>query len=64
MLATRLPGILPEMTEQEALKTAVIASVSQDGLQLGAWRRRPFRVPHHTSSGAALVGGGKHPRPG
>ncbi|MGH8579920.1 MAG: YifB family Mg chelatase-like AAA ATPase [Gammaproteobacteria bacterium] len=64
MLATRLPGILPEMTEKEALETAAIASVSQDGLQLCAWRRRPFRAPHHTSSGAALVGGGKHPRPG
>ncbi|MGH8627093.1 MAG: YifB family Mg chelatase-like AAA ATPase [Gammaproteobacteria bacterium] len=64
MLATCLPGILPEMTEKEALETAAVASVSQDGLQLSAWRRRPFRAPHHTSSGVALVGGGKHPRPG
>ena len=68
MLAARLPGILPSMTEQEALETAAIMSVSDKSFSSDIisdqWRRRPFRTPHHTSSGVALVGGGSHPRPG
>jgi magnesium chelatase family protein len=64
MLASRLPGILPPMTEDEALEAAAVASVSQAGLDLAGWRRRPFRAPHHTASSAALVGGGSRPRPG
>jgi magnesium chelatase family protein len=64
MLASRLPGILPDMTETEALESAAIASVSINGLLPEQWRRRPFRAPHHTASGVALVGGGSHPRPG
>jgi len=64
MLASRLPGILPPMTEQEALDSAAVASVSQAGLDLRHWRRRSFRAPHHTASSAALVGGGSKPRPG
>ena len=64
MLASRLPGILPPMTEDEALEAAAVASVSQAGLDLARWRRRPFRAPHHTASSAALVGGGSRPRPG
>lgn len=64
MLARRLPGILPPMTEEEALETAAVASISDQGLDPARWRRRPFRSPHHTASGVALVGGGSHPRPG
>ena len=64
MLASRLPGILPPLTEREALDTAVVASVSQAGLDISRWRVRSFRAPHHTASSAALVGGGTKPRPG
>jgi len=64
MLASRLPGILPPLTEQEALETAAVASVSQAGLDLDRWRVRSFRAPHHTASSAAMVGGGTKPRPG
>ncbi len=64
LLATRLAGILPAMSEQEAIETAAIASISERGFSLKQWRRRPVRAPHHTASGVALVGGGSHPRPG
>ncbi|MGM0701956.1 MAG: YifB family Mg chelatase-like AAA ATPase [Pseudomonadota bacterium] len=63
MLASRLPGILPSLTEEEALEVAAIRSVC--GLPLAEqWGRRPFRAPHHTASAVALVGGGSWPRPG
>jgi magnesium chelatase family protein len=64
MLARRLPGILPSMSEVEALETAAINSVLGKPLSLTNWRRRPFRAPHHTASAPALVGGGPGPRPG
>jgi len=64
MLSSRLPGILPGMTEHEALETASIASISGQGMQSRDWMQRPFRAPHHTASGVALVGGGSNPRPG
>jgi len=64
MLSSRLPGILPPMTECEALETAAVASISDHGLKPENWRTRPFRAPHHTASGVALVGGGSNPRPG
>jgi len=64
MLARRLPGILPPMSEAEALQTAAIDSVLGRRLDLEHWRQRPFRSPHHTASAAALVGGGSGPRPG
>jgi magnesium chelatase family protein len=64
MLASRLPGIMPPLTEAEALETAAIASISAQGLDLQQWGVRPFRAPHHTASGVALVGGGGQPRPG
>jgi magnesium chelatase family protein len=64
MLAHRLPGILPPMTDAEALETAIVASISAQGVRPSEWGRRPFRAPHHTASGIALVGGGSHPRPG
>lgn len=64
MLATRLASILPEMTEQEAIESAAITSVSHQGLDTKNWKSRPFRSPHHTASAAALVGGGSNPKPG
>lgn len=64
MLASRLPGILPLMTEEEALETAAIQSISHGGFEPDNWKQRPFRAPHHTASGVALVGGGSNPRPG
>jgi len=64
MLAQRLPGILPPMTDAEALESAAVASISETGFDAANWGRRPFRSPHHTASGVALVGGGSVPRPG
>lgn len=64
MLAQRFPGILPTMTVQQALESAALQSIGSGGFRLEYWRRRPFRSPHHTSSGVALVGGGSIPRPG
>ncbi len=63
MLAHRLPALLPPMTDAEALETAAIASLN-GGFEARNWRVRPFRAPHHTASGVALVGGGGVPRPG
>ncbi len=64
MLAARFPGILPPMTESEALESAAIQSLGHGGFNISNWKRRPYRTPHHTASGVALVGGGSHPRPG
>jgi len=64
MLAERLAGILPPMTEEEALESAAIQSLGSGGFDVRTWRRRPFRAPHHTASAVALVGGGSVPRPG
>ncbi len=63
MLARRIPSVLPEMTRDEALETTKIYSAL--GLaEGGLLTERPFRAPHHTISGAALLGGGTNPRPG
>ncbi|OGA67183.1 MAG: ATP-dependent protease [Betaproteobacteria bacterium RIFCSPLOWO2_12_FULL_68_20] len=64
MLAARLPGILPPMTEVEALEAAAIHSASTAGFDAARWGVRPYRAPHHTASSAALVGGASPPRPG
>mgnify|MGYP000353063173 CR=1 FL=1 len=64
MLASRLPSILAEMTEQEAVETATVHSISSQGFKVEQWRQRPFRSPHHTASAVAMVGGGSNPRPG
>jgi len=64
LLANRLPGILPEMCEAEALEAATIASVSGKPVDTRHWKRRTFRAPHHTASAVALVGGGSNPAPG
>jgi magnesium chelatase family protein len=63
MLASRFPGLLPPMDEDEALESAAVQSIA-GSFTPERWRRRPFRSPHHTSSGVALVGGGNLPRPG
>ncbi len=65
LLARALPGILPPLSEEEAVETTVVASVAgllPEGASL--MRVRPFRHPHHSSSAVALVGGGAVPRPG
>ncbi len=64
MLASRLPGIMPKMRPDEQLQVAAIRSVSRQGFDVQQWQCRPFRSPHHTASGVALVGGGSTPRPG
>ena len=64
MLADRLPGLLPALTEAQALENAAMHSLRGSAPALDAWRRPPFRAPHHTSSSAALVGGGRVPMPG
>ncbi len=63
MLAQRFAGLLPPMSEAEALASAAIASL--DGsFSLDHWGQRPTRAPHHSASAVALVGGGSPPRPG
>ncbi len=63
MLANRLPGILPPLTDTEMLTTAAIHSLAGSSAD-APLSSRPFRNPHHTASAVALVGGGSSPRPG
>lgn len=63
MLAARFPGILPQMTQEEALESAAMQSLG-GAFDIAHWKRRPYRAPHHTASAVALVGGGSNPRPG
>jgi magnesium chelatase family protein len=62
-LAQRLPSILPPMTDAEAMGSAAVLSLA-NAFKPSQWAQRPFRAPHHTASGVALVGGGGNPRPG
>jgi magnesium chelatase family protein len=64
MLAARMPGLLPPLSNEEAIEVAAVASVGVGGFDTARWGRRPFRAPHHTASGVALVGGGANPKPG
>lgn len=64
LLARAFPGILPAMTHEEALDVTRIHSVAGLLPRDGFVRERPFRSPHHTASGVALVGGGAIPKPG
>lgn len=64
MLASRLPSILPPLSEREALEAAVVHSVAGEDCALPLGGVRPFRKPHHSASLAGLVGGGSPPRPG
>src|SRR5438067_1238528 len=63
MLAQRLPGLLPPMSEDESLESAAVHSLT-GRFRLEDWGKRPLRTPHHTASAVALVGGGSDPRPG
>ncbi len=63
MLAARFAGILPPMSDAEALESAAVQSLTS-GFDAARWKVRPYRAPHHTASGVALVGGGNTPRPG
>ena len=63
MLAQRLSGLLPPMSDNEALASAAIASLAS-AFDPDRWMVRPFRAPHHSATSAALVGGGSPPRPG
>ncbi len=64
MLAQRLQGLLPPLTDEEALEVAAVASISNAGFDPARWGIAPYRAPHHTASGVALVGGGSSPKPG
>lgn len=64
MLANRLPGLLPEMTDSERLQVAAIHSIAQTSSSGELLCQRPFRAPHHTASSVALMGGGGNPKPG
>lgn len=61
MLALRLPGILPNLTDAESLSSGLVYSLARRRVD---WGHRPFRSPHHTLSNVALVGGGNPPMPG
>ena len=64
MLAQRLPGLLPPLSDAEALESAMIASASANGFDRSAYGRRPYRSPHHTASVFAMIGGGARAGPG
>lgn len=64
MLAERIPTIMPPMTDEEALESAAIASISNNGFDVKNWQQRVIRSPHHSASATALVGGGSNPKPG
>ena len=64
MLASRLASILPPLSDEQALESASVQSISHQGFSVSNWKQRPFRNPHHTASGVALVGGGSNPSPG
>lgn len=58
MLASRLPGILPGLSDDHAMEVASVHSVAGLPVGEGGWHQPPFRSPHHTASAVALVGGG------
>ncbi len=64
MLARTIPALLPPLTDEQSLAATIVASVSGEGPLHELVRTPPFRAPHHTSSYAAIVGGGRGPAPG
>ncbi len=64
MLASRLAGLMPRMGIDQALESAAVQSLSHHGFDITQWRQRPFRAPHHSASGAAIIGGGSNAQPG
>jgi magnesium chelatase family protein len=63
MLAHRFCGLLPSMSEEQALESAAVLSLV-GGFDASRWSQRVVRAPHHSASSVALVGGGSPPRPG
>lgn len=64
MLSQCLPGLLPELSLEEGLEVAAIYSLAKGAVSAKAWRQRPYCAPHHGSSAASLVGGGRLAMPG
>lgn len=64
MLASRMPGILPELSSEQVLQVASIHSLAVSSDFIPVCASPPFRAPHHSASSTAMVGGGSHPRPG
>lgn len=64
LLANALPSLLPPLPEEQALEVAVARSISRESVDVNRWREPPFRAPHHTTTGVAMVGGGALARPG
>ncbi|HGW3649563.1 TPA: YifB family Mg chelatase-like AAA ATPase [Citrobacter koseri] len=64
MLASRINGLLPSLSDKEALESAAILSLVNADTVQRQWKRRPFRSPHHSASLTAMVGGGSIPAPG
>lgn len=64
MLARTIPALLPPLSDEQSLAATIVASVSGEGPLHALIRTPPFRAPHHTSSYAAIVGGGRGPVPG
>jgi magnesium chelatase family protein len=66
MLAERLPGLLPDLGDTEAMEVTAIDSLcSLSSAAVKLLRRRPYENPHHTATSAAIIGGGSGlPRPG
>ncbi len=64
MLASRLNGLLPPLSDSEALESAAITSLVSPIMLQRKWRQRPFRAPHHSASLTSMVGGGSIPMPG
>lgn len=64
LLAQSLPGLLPDLNEQQAIESATLFSVSHCGFDDKRWKQVPFLQPHHSASSTALVGRGNPPQPG
>jgi magnesium chelatase family protein len=64
LMASRVPGILPPITPEEALEVTMIHSLAGQMTEVGLITERPYRSPHHSASLAALVGGGTNAKPG
>jgi len=63
MLAQRFAGLLPPLSEEQALESAAVLSLN-GSFDISRWGQRVLRAPHHSASSVALVGGGSPPRPG